>query len=227
MYVTYVVPSHHALRIQRHSGPCGRQGNAFSSANMNTVTVTKVDRVENSILWKDYHRRKQAFQEFNSSVTKGSLRGHKRIKVQPPPHGKEDMVIDVDTNEFWLFHGTSYETSKIIAKTGFDERVARMQGLYGAGTYFAENPCKSNQYNGSGLTASGERVIIYSRVLIGDAYETKTGLPEIRRPPDKPMHMIQEPHDSVIAYGGTQVHKEYIVYNATQIYPEFIVYYKV
>ena len=103
-----------------------------------------------------------------------------------------------------------------------------MRGLYGAGTYFAENPCKSNQYNSTGLTASGERIIIYSRVLLGDAYQTSTGLPEIRRAPNKPsMNGASEPHDSVIAYGGNQKHKEFIVYNATQIYPEFIVYYKV
>lgn len=208
-----------------HSGPCGNRAAAYSASNMNQLVVTKVLRVENTVLWKDYHRRKQAFQEFNDSVSKGSLRGQKRIKVQPPPHGHEDMVIDVDTNEFWLFHGTSWATSKIIAKAGFDERVGKMTGLYGSGVYFAENPCKSNQYNAVGTTPIGERIIIYSRVLLGDVYETSTGLSGIRRAPNKPR--INEPHDSVIAFGGTQVHKEYIVYNSTQSYPEFIVYYTV
>ena len=131
-------------------------------------------------------------------------------------------------------------TAPIIAQTGFDERVSSMSGLYGAGTYFAEDACKSNQYS-SDANSFGERVIIYARVLVGDAYHTRTALREIRRPPVRPNFVLSsssadgdakaggDTYDSVIAgpgVGSAQVHKEFIVYDHTQIYPEFIVYYK-
>ena len=34
----------------------------------------------------------------------------------------------------------------VQSKHGFDERVARLEGLYGAGSYFADALCKSHQY---------------------------------------------------------------------------------
>ena len=60
---------------------------------------------------------------------------------------KRDMPsaqeLDADLNEFYLFHGTSPETAGIIAEHGFDERVAQLSGLYGAGNYFAINACRA------------------------------------------------------------------------------------
>ena len=32
--------------------------------------------------------------------------------------------------------------------------------------------------------------------------------------------------DSVVASGGTQVHREFIVYDRSQVYPEYVIYYK-
>ena len=69
-------------------------------------------------------------------------------------------TIDADTNESWLWHGTSatiditnpdgtqqrVDTWEVLAKHGFDERVASDSGLYGAGSYFADASSKANQY---------------------------------------------------------------------------------
>jgi hypothetical protein len=111
----------------------------------------------------------------------------------------------------------------IACRHGFDERMANMGGLYGAGTYFAENSCKSNQY-ASATTRRGERTLLYSRVLMGDAFQTSTQYRE-RRPPVKPGG-TGGTCDSVLGAGGTQFHREFIVYDRNQIYPEYIVYYK-
>jgi len=110
----------------------------------------------------------------------------------------------------------------LISLHGFDERVANIKGLYGAGTYFAENNCKSMQYTKS-PNANGEYTMIYSRVLLGHACLTSQGLAKVRRAPDRQPNV---PFDSVLASGGTQVHREFIVYDRHQTYPEFIIYFK-
>jgi hypothetical protein len=123
-----------------------------------------------------------------------------------------------------LFHGTAPATARLIAEYGFDERMASLSGLYGAGTYFAENACKSSQYARS-TTQAGERTMIYSRVLMGDAFRTNAHQAQIRRAPDKPGGRGRT-FDSVLGSGGGQVHREFIVYDRTQIYPEYIIYFK-
>jgi hypothetical protein len=55
-------------------------------------------------------------------------------------------LLDRNANEFYLFHGTKPDVIDIVKKDGFDERVGRVNGMFGAGVYFAENASKSNQY---------------------------------------------------------------------------------
>ena len=66
--------------------------------------------------------------------------------------------MDSDSNEFWLWHGTSatidipnpdgtvqqHETWKVLADHGFDERVGGDSngGLYGKGIYLADASCR-------------------------------------------------------------------------------------
>jgi hypothetical protein len=49
---------------------------------------------------------------------------------------------------------------------GFDERVAALSGLYGAGVYFANQSCKAAQY--ASANPAGEKVILISRVTLGE-----------------------------------------------------------
>ena len=181
-------------------GGCGGCGTKLANA-----TVTRVLRVENTILWKNYGHRKATMLE----LTRGG-----RPQTTPVPHHQS---LDPDANEVFLFHGTNPDVAKTIAKHGFDERIAALTGLYGGGCYFAENSCKSNQY-ARATTAAGEQVMLYCRVLLGDAHRTNQNLQNQRRAPN---HC-----DSVVASGGTQVHREFIVYDRHQVYPEFIIYYK-
>jgi hypothetical protein len=131
-------------------------------------------------------------------------------------------VLDASLNEVHLFHGTPPDIATLISRHGFDERVANMGGLYGAGTYFAENSCKSMQYTVSS-NSDGEYTIIYSRVLLGHVHTTSQGMQGVRRAPDR---VTGVPFDSVVASGGTQVHREFIVYDRAQTYPEFIIFFK-
>jgi hypothetical protein len=114
---------------------------------------------------------------------------------------------------------------------GFDERVANLKGLYGGGSYFADAACKSNQY-ATKPNANGEKVMLYCRVTMGEAYRTATlhNTGDVRRAPDNPA-TPKRPFDSIfaeqgVANGGAQKHNEYVVFRAQQCYPEYVVWYK-
>ena len=66
-------------------------------------------------------------------------------------------------------HGTSeWVIRDIIARTGFDERVANLRGLYGGGVYFACESCKSAQYAPVDST-TGCKMLVISRVVLGNS----------------------------------------------------------
>jgi hypothetical protein len=138
-------------------------------------------------------------------------------------------IIDPDTNEFFLWHGTKPALAKTLAQEGFDERVANLGGLYGAGSYFADAACKSNQYADE-TNAQGERCMLYCRVTMGEAFKTDTLHTNARRAPDNPS-TPGRPYDSIFAEkdvgnSGTQSHNEYVVFRSQQCYPEYIIWYK-
>merc|ERR1711990_731444 len=58
--------------------------------------------------------------------------------------------MDSTLNERLVFHGTDPDFVEQIAQRGFDERLANLSGLYGAGIYFSEKSCKAFRYSGTG-----------------------------------------------------------------------------
>jgi hypothetical protein len=116
-----------------------------------------------------------------------------------------------------------------LADCGFDERVARLQGLYGAGSYFADALCKANQY--AVPNGDGERCVFYCRVTVGAPYRTNTTHLNLRRPEENPA-TPGKPYDSIfaetgVAQAGGQVHNEYVIFNGNQVLPEYIIWYKI
>jgi len=138
-----------------------------------------------------------------------------------------DRLIDTKLlNETFLYHGTTEEVADVIAHHGFDERVASLAGMYGAGVYFADQACKSAQYCSE--DHSGLKTLIVARVTLGDPYYASSGLSSIRRPPSRNKHFAQGlTYDSVIANSSSsQAHREYIIYDHRQAYPEYIVHFR-
>ena len=116
----------------------------------------------------------------------------------------------------------------IIATGGFDERVASLGGLYGAGSYFADTFCKANQY-ATQTNAQGEHCVLYCRVTMGSVHKTTVTHRNARRPVDNAA-TPGAPYDSIfaetgVANGGRQTHNEFVVFRHDQVYPEYIVWY--
>jgi hypothetical protein len=153
--------------------------------------------------------------------------------------GREDETccsseMSTDINEFYVFHGTSLETAELIRKGGVDQRMGSLNSLYGAGSYFAINSCKSHQYSSAKASQKGNTsnlVMLVCRVAMGSPYCTATSHKRLLLPPENPA-TPGRPFDSIfaehgIANGGQQHHNEYVVFDRHQVYPEYIVQYTV
>jgi hypothetical protein len=188
--------------------------------------VVSVERVENESLWKMYQLRRDILKKTYAAQHIQSL--STVTKWQPEIPSQAELSTNV--NEFYLFHGTSSTSAQIICAHGFDESVANLTGLYGAGSYFASNSCKSHQYSKK-YKDSPTWVMLVCRVVMGSPYCTSTQHNQQRRPPDNPA-TPGRPFDSIFAQhgvgrGGQQQHNEYVVFDRHQVYPEYIVRYTV
>lgn len=203
--------------------------NHACGARLQQCRVSKVLRVENGALWAQYQTKKE--------VLKAEHREWKAQGLTVPslPTTKQPAMpsveLSAELNELFLFHGTSHDTAQTIAHHGFDERVAALSGLYGAGSYFADCSCKSHQYAQRAATAQGEHVLLLCRVTMGWALATKEQHKNQRRPPDNPA-LRKRPFDSIfaqsgVARAGQQEHNEFVVFDRNQVYPEYMIFYTV
>ncbi|KAN0018185.1 hypothetical protein ACTFIU_010799 [Dictyostelium citrinum] len=210
----------------------------------NDLKVTRVVRVQNPMLWVSYHARKQKILDDNN----GSCPPIHSV-ITNIPGGPE---LDKKANELFLFHGLNVSSVAGIAKFGFDPRFCSLDGMFGAGLYFAENSSKSNQYcHGGACTCSGfqatsckckasdEVCLLVCRVVMGDCLVENVfrgnGPGQFwngrRTEPKKPNNI--NIYNSVIGesklnYGpkaALQL-REYIVYESSQVFVEYKVYFK-
>lgn len=174
---------------------------------LRNVKILRVERVENFRLWQDYvHRARQMTADHKRNMLydgEGDADEYPIDNISPligtlhPEYvddfttylSGQDYTFD-SVNEKWLLHGTHPSKARKIVQEGFDHRVAE-RGMYGSGTYFASEACKSHQYTcqrhpKGKCTCPGIRTVILSRVALGDPfYAMKTMSAWQRRPPPR------------------------------------------
>ncbi|EGC37994.1 hypothetical protein DICPUDRAFT_149379 [Dictyostelium purpureum] len=209
----------------------------------NDLVVSRVTRIQNPMQWVRYHGRKQKILDDNKGKCSPIYSVLTDVSTGPE--------VDRNANEFFLFHGLNISSITGIAKFGFDPRFCSLEGMYGAGLYFAENSSKSNQYcHGKSCTASGflssschcsakdEICILVCRVTLGDALvenvyrgNTKGSFWHGRRTePKKPdgvsiyNSVVGESKPNYGPKAALQL-REYIVYESSQVYSEYKVYF--
>lgn len=231
--------------ISSHHGGFGTVNNICPTS----FNIEKIVRIQNLELWSRLQFARNLIAKNNSHCIK-ELESSKYITKYPI----KTPLLDESSNEYYLFHGTKWDVINKIKKRGFDERVGSVNGMFGAGIYFAEISSKSNQYIPcpqclGGAIFSPNPVcnckemkesfgMIVCRVLLGDVhisieYEESKYKGEkdnpIRRPPPKQSNGL-DLFDSILAEskinGGTKLnHREFIVYDRLQVYPEYIIYF--
>merc|ERR1719191_920467 len=199
-----------------HHECVGRDGSFVA----NHVQGVRVWRVENPLLWKQFvlkaeelHFRHQIHNKRCEPVSPPIRQPHVFSNIDESPL---DWSYDQSLNEVLLWHGTKSCNIELIAKTGFDERVCRLSGMFGAGLYFAQDSCKAGQY--AEKDDKGSHWFFLSRVLLGQPYYASQALKDIRKAPDNCDSIVYEGNHSTVGH-----HRELVVYDRYQAYPEYIV----
>merc|ERR1719387_2648924 len=90
----------------------------------------------------------------------------------------EDEPLDDRCNEWYLWHGTSFDGAVSICATDFKQSLAGSATgtLYGPGTYFSDSCTKADEYAKEG--ESGIRVMLLCRVMGGRVNYTDEVAPD-------------------------------------------------
>ena len=222
-----------ALADTSHANCVGRDG----TSKIKGAKVVRIERVENHRLWKAYWHRKREMLEAHKAhgvqvrkLPDGALGSAANWLGPGSPLDKEDdSLLEPGLNERFLFHGTKREYADIIVNHGFDERLASLGGLYGAGVYHASQGCKAAQYAPKQYRTIWDetpvKTLIVSRVILGDPQRARGSMNNIRRPGENQRKGRGVTYDSVVAESSSnssQLHNEFIVYDRTQVYPEYV-----
>jgi len=184
------------------------------------IRHVKVWRVENDVLWKRYVGKMDEVQMLHRKRKINCRALHPPVKNLCDGSFPECLqwqdAFNKSCNEVLLWHGTRREHVETICKAGMDERVCNLNGMFGAGLYFAEDSCKSGQY--AMRDSSGSSWFLLCRVILGNPHSADQGMPQTRRPPDLCDSVVY--HPSGLAPG---FHRELVVYDRAQVYPEYVI----
>lgn len=198
----------------------GRKGGPVPPAS-GAVEIKKIRIIRNVKLWAGYVAMRESIREQIEDGT--ALRTVRFVTGEPDP--KRLPVIDGEVGEVLLFHGTSKDTMKKIATTGFDPNFCVNKGTdakpnYGAlgrGVYFSDSfskvmtytvchhcgayQCDCSHKHGDG-TAGSKRVTFLARVVLGAPKNKRAvgqfGVNDIRK---QNLDSLPEDRHSVYARG--------------------------
>jgi Poly(ADP-ribose) polymerase catalytic domain len=231
---------------QLFSANVGHHGDKFGTVrgcDPKDFRVTRVTRVQNLELWRAFEfARNRIAQASNFALMNAPC----SRALEAPGCGLLTPRLDATTNEYYLFHGTRDAVIDTIIRTGFDERLGSVSGMFGGGIYLAENSSKSNQYVPCGGCGEGSIVslgectcdpeadlpvqrMLLCRVLLGDVHIAHEYDPEkykgprenpVRRPPVK--SDVAAPDDIPVLHDSVMGEKREL--GGPLFYREFVVY---
>ncbi|EDQ84869.1 uncharacterized protein MONBRDRAFT_12449 [Monosiga brevicollis MX1] len=199
-----------------------QQLNADGRGPKNMI-VQRVERVQNAVLWERYSRKRREMVQHTKDHEHFARLCTATVDALP---GQPALLQEALCQERLLFHGIAYDDSQRdkIVRLGLDYRFAGNGAgtRFGLGVYHADHPGKSHQYATPG--PNGERMLIVTRALLGQAFVHQAPSSGALAPPLLPEAPNNERYDSVIATPAGQFH-EVVVFDNDQIYPELVVYY--
>ncbi|EFC39622.1 TCCD-inducible-PARP-like domain-containing protein [Naegleria gruberi] len=194
--------------------------------NYSKMVVSSVSRIENASLFTSYKSRMNHLTSYQDPLNSIQVQTEQLAKTSKSFEWMKTVGLNGGMNEKYLWHGTKPEFISSISEHGFDERVASLGGLFGAGVYFAEYCSKSDQY--CTPDRNNEYSLFLCRVLLGrQIYYTPKRMTNERRPPEI-NGTNRRVFDSVIgnSNASNSAYRELIVYDRYQCYPEYIIKYK-
>ncbi|MFT7809774.1 poly ADP-ribose polymerase 14-like [Arapaima gigas] len=160
-------------------------------ATCSNFTVKKIERIQNTSLWKSYQIKKRQIDEKNNH----------------------------SNNEKQLFHGTSVDSIQKINAHGFNRSFCGKNAVvYGNGTYFAVEAKYSAHSTYSTVDNLGQKYMYLARVVVGNYTRGGKGL---REPPPKDPSNPTDLYDSVVdkmdnpemfvVFHDVQAYPEYLI----------------
>ncbi|XP_037025212.1 uncharacterized protein LOC119066711 isoform X2 [Bradysia coprophila] len=198
---------------------------------LHPLEVIRVEQIVNPDLWKRFvNNRKEMLRSKTDDLNILSELGLDERDVMRCTHLVLNQATDplrppYSDNMAMLFHCTKSETSlNSILSQGLDERLSNVfGGRLGKGIYFADDPQKALQYDGTG------RILIFA-VLLGDCisvdhYPFKNALVREPEKHEKEMRNLKDLfYDSIV--GRPAGYNEYVIYNRHQCCPLYEVEFK-
>jgi len=193
--------------------------------------VVNVLHNENTALWSNYVRARDAIRRSISSGTEVARIEAKTSAVEP--NGLPDCLGDLEptVNECLLFHGTKPTAADNICKSHFLLHLAGVNKgtLYGPGIYFAENSSKADEYADDDKDGiyQGLYAMLLCRVTCGNMLVTEEVMPdreELKRScagPHAKFHSVLGDREKA---RGT--FREFVIFGNDQAYPEYVIIYR-
>ena len=133
----------------------GKDAVGLEKLRYNKMWVTKIQRIENPLLWKEYANERQKMFLKLTKTKKGHWNSIGQLRNSTGPLKTEKYLsksmssdLHSEINEWFLFHGTKADTVKTICNTGLDARLGSQNAMFGRGIYGAEMASKADQYTG-------------------------------------------------------------------------------
>lgn len=194
------------------------------------LRVVKVQRVENSELWKRYTQGRHYLKSKRPhSCTPLKQYGGELVTGRKLPKVLASS-LQTRVNECLLWHGTSPKGASSIAAGGMKLAYGGTNAgsMYAKGLYFAECSSKSDEYTTDEPEGDNKGLccLLLCRVVLGELLHLTAGGETVY--PMIKAAIEGDAYDSVLGDREASVgtYREFVVYSEDQVYPEYMILYK-
>lgn len=215
----------------------GRDAHGLDMLNYSTIKVTKIQRVENVHLYRQYCKMQQTlfqcagtaglFKQLSeiSSSNKGSLTFENLSKEwRDRLHG--------ELNECFYFHGTKAENIQGLVNTGLDPQLANKWAVFGKAIYMAESSTKADQYadERKGPRRKNNLTMFLVRSCLGNICLLKA-VRKLKQPPCTDLECNSDECDHTSRHHSVveeekYIFREFVIYDGALVYPEYMITYE-
>lgn len=208
-------------RLVDHSFICKRTRDRGEEEVPVRLVVQQVVRVQNSAAWLKYSKARAGV---NPQIPGTQLSPAILTASHDDPMVQRTLgMLDLDSNEHWLFHGTSLAGVQGIAQHDFKLAMAGSHRgtMYGRGVYLAECSSKADEYayeEQDGICRMLLCRASLGRILVDTASRPSADLPS----------KCKAGYDSLCGdrWSAVGTFREFVLYNQGLVYPAYIVLYR-
>ncbi|XP_021359151.1 poly [ADP-ribose] polymerase 14-like isoform X2 [Mizuhopecten yessoensis] len=219
----------------------GNDAQGLSQLGYSNIQVTKIERIENPVLFEKYAQNRAHFFRraagFGKPLTPvGQISAGSKRPLLTTQLCDANLRRDIypEINEHYTFHGTPEDRVAVITAQGLDNRLAG-NTVIGQGVYTAESSTKSDQYADcvGRRDKTKDKKMFLTRMCLGDPFIlNKKPTSVFKRPPCKTCKkdicadLSHAGNFDSILVEDFWIFREFIVFEKDRCYPEYLITYK-